>query len=245
MDHAAVILRRLTRSKERSPSGQERSEAALEPRPISAKQREVRFSDFQSVAALKERAGWQKDTFENWCWLWRQNPAMAVAESQLSMGWVLETERGIVGYQGSIPLLYRFGARTLFAATGTSLVVEPAYRARSIGLLASLYRQPGVELVLITSAIPSVGEVSKALRAQALPQHDYDTMLLWVLDPREFAKAVAKTLGFEGATAAAATLLGSLVLRTEMRARRRRLRSTPQLSVTKIQVEDIGDEFQA
>jgi hypothetical protein len=245
MDHAAAMLLRLMRSKRRALLEPAWAETAVESAPISVRQREVQFSDFESVAALKERWGLGKDTWENWCRLWRQNPAMVVAESQLSMGWVLETERGIVGYQGSIPLLYRFGARTLVAATGTSLVVEPAYRARSIGLLASLYRQPGVELVLITSAIPSVGEVSKALRAQALPQHDYDTVLLWVLDPREFAKAVAKTLGFEGATAAAATLLGSLVLRTEMRTRRRRLRSIPQLTVTKIQVEDIGDEFQA
>jgi hypothetical protein len=245
MDQAAAVLLRLMRSKRRPLLEQPLPEATAESAPLSVTQREVQFSDFESVAALKERWGLGKDTWENWCRLWRYNPAMAVAKSQLSMGWVLETKRGIVGYQGSIPLLYRFGGRTLVAATGTSLVVEPAYRARSIGLLSSLYRQPGVELVLITSAIPSVGQVSKALRAQALPQPDYDTVLFWVLDPREFANAVAKRLGFEGATAAAATLFGSLVLRTEMRSRRRRLRSVPQLTVTEIPVKDIGDEFQA
>jgi len=245
MDQAAAVLLRLMRSKRRPQLAQDRAEATAQTAPMSVKQREVQFSDFESVAALKERWGLGTDSWENWCRLWGQNPAIAVAKSRLSMGWVLETERGIVGYQGSIPLLYSFGGRTLVAATGTGLVVEPAYRARSIGLLASLYRQPGVELVLITSAIPSVGEVSKALRAQALPQHDYDTVLFWVLDPREFANAVATTLGFEGATATAATLLGSLVLRTEMRSRRRRVRSIPQLSVTEIPLKDIGDEFQA
>ena len=245
MDHAAVILRRLTRSKERSPSGQERSEAALEPRPISAKQREVRFSDFQSVAALKERAGWQKDTFENWCWLWQQNPAIAVAKSQPSMGWVLETTRGIVGYQGSIPRLYRFGARTLVTATGTSLVVEPAYRARGIGLLASFYRQSGIDLFLITTALPIVGEASKLLGARALPQCDYGTALYWVLDARQFAKAVALRLGLTGRMAAAGTVLGLWALRADIRIHRRRPRHINKFSITEIQVKDIGNEFQA
>jgi hypothetical protein len=237
MEHAAAMLLKLMKSRGETLAEQEVAERAVEERPISAKQREARFSDFESVRTLKQRWGLGQDTWENWCRLWQQNPTMAVAKSQLSMGWVLETERGIVGYQGSIPLLYRFGDRTLVAATGTSLVVEPAYRARSIGLLASFYRQPGVEFLLITTAIPSVGKVSKALGAHAMPQED--TVLFWVLDPHEFAKAVAMRLGFKGGTAAAATFLGSLIQR------RSRLRASPSLCVTEIPVKDIGDDFQA
>jgi hypothetical protein len=243
MEHAAAMVLRLMRSSGETLAEQEVAERAVEARPLSAKQREARFSDFESVRTLKQRWGLGQDTWENWCRLWQRNPTMAVAKSQLSIGWVLETERGIVGYQGSIPLLYRFGDRTLVAATGTSLVVEPAYRARSIGLLASFYRQPGVELLLITTAIPSVGEVSKALGAHTMPQED--TVLFWVLDPHEFAKAVAMELGFKGGMAAAATFLGSSILRTEMRMRRARLRASPSLCVTEVPVKDIGDDFQA
>jgi hypothetical protein len=245
IDHAAALLLRLIRSKGQPVADEEAAGRAVEERPLAVKLREVQFSDFEGVAALKGRWGLGKDTRDNWFRLWRQNPAMAVAQSRLTMGWVLETEQGIVGYQGSIPLLYRFGDRTLVAATGTNLVVEPAYRARSMGLLASFYRQPGVELVLITTAIPSVGKLSKALGAHALPQHDYDTVLFWVLDPHAFAKAVAMRLGFKGGPAAAATLLGSLVLRTEMRVRGSRLRPTAPPRVNEIAVKDIGDEFQA
>lgn len=245
MEHAAAMLLRLMRSRGEPLANQEAAERAVEERPLAVKLREAQFSDFEGVAALKGRWGLGEDTPENWCRLWRQNPAMAVAKSRLTMGWVLETEGGIVGYQGSIPLLYRFGDRTLVAAASTSLVVERAYRARSIGLLASFYRQAGVELVLITTAIPSVGEVSRALGARALPQRDYDTVLFWILDPHAFAKAVATRLGFKGGTAAAATLLGSLILRTEMRMRHSRLRATPSLRVTEIPVNDIGEEFQA
>jgi hypothetical protein len=245
IEPAAAILRGLMRSRGNPSANQEAGERAVEERPLAVRLREAQFSDFEGVAALKDRFGLGKDTQENWCRLWRQNPAMAVAKSRLSMGWVLETKRGIVGYQGSIPLLYRFGDRALIVATGTSLVVEPAYRARSIGLLASLYRQTGVDVVLITTAIPSVSEVSKTLGAHVLPQQDYDTILFWILDPREFATSVAMRLGLKGGTAAAATLLGSLILRTEMRMRPSRLRAKPPLRVTEIPVEDIGDEFQA
>jgi GNAT superfamily N-acetyltransferase len=242
MDHAAVILRRLARTNGQSSFEGERP---LEHRPISATQREVRFSDFESVATLKERAGWGRDTFENWCRLWQQNPAIAGAKSHLSMGWVLETTRGIVGYQGSVPLLYQLGARTLVAATGTSLVVEPAYRARGIGLLASFYRQTGVDLFLITTAIPSVGEASKLLRARALPQCDYDTALWWVIDARQFAKAVAARLGLRGRMAAVGAVLGSWALRADKRIHGRRPRHVNKFSITEIQVKDIGNEFQA
>ena len=102
-------------------------------RPLPAIQREVRLSDFERVAALKERWGLGSDTRENWSRLWERNPAIRMGGAELKMGWVLETERGIVGYQGSVPLLYRLGERVLLAAVGTSLVVEPAYRGRSVG----------------------------------------------------------------------------------------------------------------
>jgi len=246
MDYAAAILLRLMRSRQRPAAGQIGSEPLLANAPIPAKQREVRLSDFESVARLKERGGLPKDNQENWCRLWQQNPAMAVAKSQLSMGWVLETAQGIVGYQGSVPLLYQFGGRRLVAATGTNLVLEPAYRARCIGLLASFYRQRGVDLFLMTNAIASVTKLSEALHAKVLPQRDYDKVLFWVLDVHQFTKALVAKVGLGSGMAAAGTFLGSSVLRADMRLRRRpRGHLTNEFGVKEIEVNDIGDEFQA
>jgi hypothetical protein len=67
-----------------------------------------------------ERGGLGTQTRANWHWLWRDNPAMAVTKSPLSMGWVLETAQG-VGYPGSIPLLYQIGGQTLLQRARTSL----------------------------------------------------------------------------------------------------------------------------
>ena len=169
----------------------------------------------------------------------------AVAKSQPSMGWVLETPQGIVGYQGSVPLLYQFGGRTLVAATAAGLVVEPAYRARCIVLLASFYRQRDVDLFVTTHTTASVASQSKALRAKALAQHDYDKVLFWVLDAHQFTKALAAKFGLRSGMAAVGTFLGSSVLRADTLRRGPRGRLANRFGVREIEVKDIGDEFEA
>jgi hypothetical protein len=239
MDYAADGLLRLSRSRHRPAAGQ----IGPEDVPTPVKQREVRFSDFESVARLKERGGLRKDNQENWCRLWQQNPAIAVAESQLSMGWVLETKRGLVGYQGSVPLLYQFGGQTLIAAVGTGLVIEPAYRVRTIGLLASFYRQQGVDLFLITFGIASVTKLAKALHAK---KRDFDKRLFWVLDVHPFTKAaLVGKLGLGRGMVAVGTFVGASILRADTLRRGPRGHLTRKFKITELEVKDIGDEFQA
>lgn len=239
----ASVLEFLRRRQSLSPHPSSESNLA---RPLPAIQREVRFSDFESVAALKERWGLGRDTRENWSRLWEWNPALRTGREPLTMGWVLESERGIVGYQGSVPLLYRLGERVLLAATGTSLVVEPAYRGRSIGLLTAFYRQGGVDLLLITTAVPSVCQLSLALRARAVPQSDYGRVLFWVLEPHQFAKAVAVKARVSGAVGTASIALGALALRAESRFwGRRAAATTAGLRVSETPIAMIGDEFEA
>jgi hypothetical protein len=240
MDYVAASLLRLIGSLHRPSAGNIGSEDV----PIPAKQREVRFSDFESVARLKERWGLPKDNRENWCRLWQQNPAMAVAKSKLSMGWVLETAQGVVGYQGSVPLLYQFGGRALIAAVGTSLVIEPAYRARNISLLASFYRQQGVDLCLTTFATASVNKLSKALHAKVSPQRDFDKYS-WYLDVHQTAKAFAAKFGLGRGMIAVGTFVGSSVLRLYNLRRGPRGHLTSKFEITELEVKDIGDEFQA
>jgi hypothetical protein len=110
--------------------------------------------------------GFAMNREENWRRLWQLNPALAVAKSQLSMGWVLETAQGIVGYQGNVPLLYQFGGRTLVAATAAGLVVEPAYRARCIVLLTSFYRQRDVDLFVTTHTTASAASREDGRRSR-------------------------------------------------------------------------------
>jgi len=216
-----------------------------ERRKAAVKQREVQFTDFEAVAKLKERWGLGKDSLQNWYRLWRDNRALTFSKSPLSMGWVLEVDGEIVGYQGSVPLLYYYCGRPLLVATGTGMVVEPAYRAFSVALLASFYRQKNVDLLLITTPSESVAKLAKAFGAEALPQRDYDTVLFWVLNARHFARAVAKKFGVNGKLGGLIAVLGSSALRTQMTIFRRCPNGNSQkCRVIELQVSEIGDDFE-
>lgn len=216
------------------------------PAPGAVKQREVRFSDWQAVTGLKGRWGLTADSLDNWERFWRGNPALRASSSPLSMGWVLETEDRIVGYLGSIPLLYRYGDRRLMAAVATGFVVEPAFRGVGFRLLAAFYQQKNVDLFLNTTAIESVGRLTQAFRAKPLPQADYDTVLFWVLNARAFAKALAKKFGVNGGIGRTAGFFGSAIVKTETMVSRRgpgRRKDGPR--VTEESVSEIGEPFEA
>ena len=112
-------LLRVMRSR-RSSSAQDGSESPLPPpAPLSTvRQREVHFSDFEAVAALKRRAGLSSDSLENWHRIWRDNAAVQFAASPLCKGWVLEADEQIVGYLGSVPLLYHSGGTAVARCDG-------------------------------------------------------------------------------------------------------------------------------
>jgi len=161
------------------------------------------------------------------------------------MGWVLEVESRVVGYLGSIPLPYHYGSRPLLAATASGFAVEPRYRAFSIGLTASFYRQKGVDLFLNTTAIESVGKLAQGFQAEALPQGDYDTVLFWILDVSKFLDVLATKVGAERSLAAAGRTIGSLAVRVERTLKQRGPRkSAKEFRVTASAVSTIGDDLE-
>jgi hypothetical protein len=160
------------------------------------------------------------------------------------MGHVLEAKGRIVGYHGSIPLLYRYGDRTLLAATGTSLVVDAQYRFHGMSLVGAFWRQENIDLLMVSTAVESLGKMSRLFRAETLPQPDYDTVLFFVLNSRHFANAVVKKLGVREGMSGLAAWVGSLSLRIESTIHGRGPGSLQRkLHVTKIRMDHIGDEF--
>ncbi len=239
-----TILNRIRarRAESSAAHGELRGAGAVAP----AKIREARFSDFPAVAKLKERGGLNADSLENWERLWRHNPALMHDNGEHPMGWVLEADGSVVGYLGNISLLYHYGDRTLTAATAHGLVVDPAYRALGLTLVAAYFRQKSVDVFVSTTAIEAVGKIALAFKSSALPQPDYDTALFWVLRPVGFARALAIKLKVNSTLSQIGTLLIALAVGADKIVRRRWPRqSAVPFTVSEIGVDEIGDEFQA
>ena len=241
----AVLKRIRARRAARSQNNLEHPLAPSSPL-APAKLREVTFEDYQAVDALKRRWGLTSDSLENWKRLWNCNPALAQIQAKLPNGWVLESDGKIVGYLGNIVFLYRFGDRTLIAATSSGFVVDPPYRAVSVSLIAAFYRQKSVDLFIATTAIESVGKIARAFKSDPLPQPDYETVMFWVLQSYPFVKAVLKKLDLNAALLKMGGAVGCVAVAGDKIARQRWPRkSSDRLVVTTINVGQIGDEFES
>lgn len=205
--------------------------------------RQARFSDFKQVCELNLRLGQGPDSVENWRRLWQENPAL-VGAKDAPIGWVLEVSQEIVGFLGSIRLQYEFRGAMLQAAATCRFAVESDYRAFSHLLVLSFFRQKGVDLFLDTTATPAAARIMTAVRAAAMPQSDYGTVLFWIIDGRHFANAVLAKMGAQGFLSGAVSVLGALALKLDQAGRGRVPRAAlSRYRVRKTTICEIGPEF--
>jgi hypothetical protein len=205
--------------------------------------REARFSDCERVCVLNTKLGLGPDSPENWERLWRDNPAIAEGEKPV-IGWVLVASDEIVGFLGSIPMLYEFEGQTLKAGATCRLAVEPGYRAFAHLLVTSFFRQK-VDLFLDTTATVSAGKIMMAFKAVELPQKDYGNVLFWILDPNPFTKSVFKRLGINSTLKGIGSALASVAVRADIGLRRRpRPATSGRYTIAETGVTELGEEFQ-
>jgi len=209
------------------------------------RRREAQFSDFEAIAALKSRSGLSLDSLENWQRIWQRNPALNRTKARLPIGWVQESEDGqIVGYLGSVPLLYQLGDETLMATATTGLVADPAYRSRSLGLVGSFFRQ-SCDLYLDTTATPAAAKIMLAFKAQEVPQLDYGILFFWVIEAEAFLRATMRKLQVNENLGSIGAFFGSPLLQSDTFLRGRRPRSgSTQFTCRDLGPEQIGDDFQ-
>lgn len=242
---ASAILSRIR--KHRKENLPRRSAPAGDSVAVTApKLRLAQFSDFEAVREMKGRWGLIPDPFENWERLWRRNPALERAPTDVPIGWVLEAEGRVVGYLGNIPLLYQYGDRQLLAVTGHGMVVEPIYRTASLALMAPFFRQKFADLYLTTTAIAAVGKIMQIFKAERIPQANYETVLFWVLQPFPFAQAIIDGMDLKPSLLPIARMVASAAVGTDKTLRRRwPKQAAARFSITEIGVSEIGDDFQS
>jgi hypothetical protein len=205
--------------------------------------REAQFSDCERVCALNSKLGLGPDSRENWKRLWLDNPAIGDGEKAV-IGWVLVAFDEIVGFLGSIPMLYEYEGQILKAGATCRLAVEPDYRAFTHLLVTSFFRQK-VDLFLDTTATVSAGKIMMAFKAAELPQKDYGTVLFWILDPRCFTKSVFKRLGINSSLNGIGSALVSVAVRADIGLRRRpNGAKSGRYAIAETSVNHLGDEFQ-
>jgi hypothetical protein len=186
-----------------------------------ARVREVEYADLDVVAALSRSEGWGAPTVQDWCWLWRENPALEGAPI-VARGWVLVDEgQTVVGFLSNVAQAYRLRERRLLAATAAGLIVAPAFRGNSMQLIMAHARQPNVDLLLNTTAAPHVSKIAEFLKFRRMPQKDYDRSFYWVLRPRAFSAAALRKKGLRARVSQSLAMLLSPFLWAENRLRRR------------------------
>jgi hypothetical protein len=242
---SAAILTRI-RKRRPAPQAATRSQSNDASKVPPAKIREVTFSDFDGVARLKARSGIVADSPENWNRLWRANPAFAAGTVSRPIGWVLDAEGEIVGYIGNISLQCRYGDKTLNAVATHGFCADPPYRAVSFSLASAFYRQKAVDFFVSSSAIEVSGKMAVAFKCAAVPQPDYDTVLLWVLRPYSFARILIKKLDVKPVLAPMASAVVGLAVAADRILRRRRPRLTSaELTVSESGIDAIDGEIAA
>ena len=175
--------------------------------------REAQFEDFTQISEMNLRLGQGPDSPENWVRLWRDNPTIKALRAPARIGWVLQDSDRIVGFLGSIPLSYEFAGAPVLAAATCRFAVEPRYRVFSHLLVMAFFRQKEFQLFIDSSATPAAGKIMVAVKAQAIPQRDYDTILFWVLNPLRYSAYALRKIGIDKTWVAAGSHFGSLALR--------------------------------
>lgn len=134
---------------------------------------------------------------------WSEYPLAGEFGGEFPLGWVLETEGEITGCLGNVPQIYELAGRRIRAAIAASWAVDPAARGKSLSLIMSFLRQPGVELWIDGSASPTASQVLTGLKMARMPIPDYAVPCFWAARPRAFAKAVLMRKAVRGASALA------------------------------------------
>lgn len=173
--------------------------------------REATLGDFEAISAVKQRCGLSADSQASFASLWAANPIFTAGTCNERIGWVIEAHERIVGFIGSIPHLYRAGARRLTGAISTSFVVDASHRAHSLALAAAFFKQPGVDLLVSTTANPAAAKVYQAFGGRTPDAATHGTALFWTLRPSRVAAAAWRKRGLPGGlSSAAGAVLGTI-----------------------------------
>jgi hypothetical protein len=204
--------------------------------------REVCFNDWDAVQELRERVGLSALTSERQRQSWETNPAM-IDRPGSSNGWVMETNGKIVGYLGSIPLLFRFENNDVTAAAASAFAVDTDHRSSCLKLTAAFLIQKNVDLLLVTTANTEAEQIFRFFKAKSIAQKEYNQVLFYICNESNFLKSVLIKKSLPSAIAFVGSIALAPLLYCERMLKNRVPKGGGSNEIRLIGVESIGNDF--
>jgi len=204
--------------------------------------REFCSEDWDEVRELRERVGLSSITAERHRKSLATNPAM-LNRSGTSNGWVIESDGRIVGYLGSIPLLFRFENSDVIAAAASAFAVDHDHRSSSLKLTAAFFNQKNIDLLLVTTANKEAEQIFKFFKAKPIAQKEYDQVLFYICNLHNFLKAALIKKGLPSAFSYLCGIVLTPFFFVERIFNNRVPKQGGSSEIRVICVESFGDEF--
>jgi hypothetical protein len=162
------------------------SPAKVMATPSATRIREAQLTDYEAIAALLSRNGIKPRSREEWEHFWVHNPVYRKMNGW-AIGWVAEnSERGVLGYVGNIPLSFVFKGREVITNCGHSLAVDADRRGSAASLQRRALNYRMSEMATATTANPNSYRFFEAGRMLRVPAGIWDRAAFWVTDYRGF-----------------------------------------------------------
>ena len=138
-------------------------------------------ADIPRVDDLHRSVGWPVRSDAGWEWL-SQNPARHAVGAP--SGYVLADDQDRpTAFLGNLVHAFRQGERTVYGATGFSLIVPPEKAGRSRGLVKALMTQPGMFAHYTFNANPAAARIYDRIGLEPWPVGTHALKLSWIIDP--------------------------------------------------------------
>ena len=212
------------------------------PDKLNTTIREFCFKDWDLVQELKIRVGLSPLIIERQRQSCKKNPALRRRPSP-STGWVMEINGKIVGYLGSIPMLFRFENNDVTAAAASSFAVDPDYRSSCFQLTAAFLNQQNIDLFLVTTANPGAEQIFRFFKAKSIAQKNYNQVLFYICNNRNFLKSALIKKNLPSAIAFLGSIFLAPLLYFERLFKWRFPKGEGSNKIKLIGVKSIGNEF--
>ncbi len=150
---------------------------------------EVESKDWNNIQEFRKKIDLNRTRLEHQEQLLKSNPTL-IDRGKYPQGWVIKDNNQIVGFIGSIPLLYRFQNHDTIIATANSFGVDPEYRNYSLKLAATFLNQKNIDLFFNTTANKPAEIIFSYFKSKKISQKNYDQVLFYICDGRSFIKSL-------------------------------------------------------